>query len=63
MNPLTRRDILRLGAAAMAAPAVLPGLADAQTPKRGGVFRVRNNQNPPHFDPHQTLSYGTMVPL
>ena len=64
---LTRRDLLKLGGAATAAaaagPALLPAAADAQTPKRGGIFRVRNNQNPPHFDPHQTLSYGTMVPL
>jgi peptide/nickel transport system substrate-binding protein len=31
--------------------------------KRGGTFRVRLDQAPVHFDPHQTVAYSTMVPL
>src|SRR5712692_9979387 len=39
------------------------GAAEAQTPKRGGVLRLTFQVDPLHFDPHQTLSFATMVPL
>ena len=67
---LTRRDLLKLGGAAAAAGAsgvaldlAAPAPATAQTPKRGGVFRIRQAVLPSHFDPHQTLSFTTMMPL
>jgi peptide/nickel transport system substrate-binding protein len=61
---LGRRDILRLGATAFAAPtaARLVPLAEAQTPKRGGTFRI-SGFDPVGFDPHLTLSYRTMTIL
>jgi peptide/nickel transport system substrate-binding protein len=59
---LSRRDLLKLGAAAVAVSAA-PGAAAAQTPKRGGVFQVRHAVQPVHFDPHQTISFATMMPL
>ncbi|MDO8477633.1 MAG: ABC transporter substrate-binding protein [Candidatus Rokubacteria bacterium] len=73
-NPLvssvSRRDLLKLGGIAAAAGAAGsglhlfdPGSADAQTPKRGGTFRVRFTLAPPHFDPQQTVAFTTMVPL
>jgi len=67
---ITRRDVLKLGGAAVAASAVGPGLprlnpttVEAQTPKRGGVFRIRQAILPVHFDPHQTIAFSTMMPL
>jgi peptide/nickel transport system substrate-binding protein len=52
---LTRRDALKVGGAVLAGAALGPqmelGAARAQTPKRGGVFRVRG-YDPPHFDLH-----------
>ena len=67
-SPLTRRDVLKLGGAALAAGAASsvlagPGRAEAQTPKRGGRFRLRSHVPPVHFDPHQTLAFSTMIPL
>ena len=64
---MTRRDLLKLGTAAAAAGAALdlrglPG-AEAQQPKRGGVFRLRSHVAPVHFDPHQTIAFSTMIPL
>ncbi|MBI4240119.1 MAG: ABC transporter substrate-binding protein [Candidatus Rokubacteria bacterium] len=64
----SRRDFLKWGGAAAGALAVsidLPGPrpAPAQTPKRGGIFRIRLHVNPVHFDPQQTLAFSTMVPL
>jgi peptide/nickel transport system substrate-binding protein len=35
----------------------------AQTPKRGGTFRLRSHVAPVHFDPHQTIAFSTMIPL
>ena len=53
---ISRRDLLKLGGAAVAAGAVLPLLgreaAEAQTPKRGGVFRIRGEDATTGFDPH-----------
>src|SRR5262245_22703612 len=55
----TRREVLAGGAAAIAGTA-LP--AQAQTPRRGGVFRLSLG-DPPHFDPHLTLSWATFIAL
>jgi len=63
---LTRRSVLTTGAAAAVLAATGPQLvtpAQAQTPKRGGTFRMTVLADPLHFDPHQTLSFVTMVPL
>jgi peptide/nickel transport system substrate-binding protein len=64
---LTRRDLLKLGGVAAATAAGVTvvgssGVAEAQTPKRGGVFRIRGEE-PIGFDPHLTLSYRTMTNL
>ena len=40
-----------------------PAPATAQAPKRGGVFRLAIQLDPVGFDPHQTVSFATMVPL
>ena len=65
---LTRRDVLKLGGAALAATSVgigplAPQPAAAQTPKRGGTFRLRSHVAPVHFDPQQTIAFSTMIPL
>ena len=65
---LSRRDLLKLGGAVAAAGATgtvldLGGSAEAQTPKRGGVFRLRSHVAPVHFDPHQTIAFSTMLVL
>jgi peptide/nickel transport system substrate-binding protein len=66
MSGLSRRDLLKLGSAAAVVGAtgqtlILP--AEAQTPKRGGTFRLRSHVAPVHFDPHQTIAFSTMIPL
>ena len=72
--PVSRRDLLKFGgaAAALGTFGFRPGesLADGdppplnvKQPDRGGIFRIRMAQAPPHFDPHQTAAYWTMVPL
>jgi peptide/nickel transport system substrate-binding protein len=69
--PVTRREILKAGAAGVAlgvtgAGAGLfgPFSAAAQTPKRGGTLRLTVISDPvTGFDPHQTISFVTMVPL
>src|SRR4030095_2703378 len=40
-----------------------PAPAEAQTPKRGGTFRLRSHVAPVHFDPQQTIAFSTMIPL
>ena len=67
---LSRRDLLKAGGVLAAARAVSsagglvgPAPAEAQTPKRGGVFRLRQAVPTAHFDPHQTLAFTTMMPL
>ena len=69
-SPITRRELLGLGttaavvgAAGAAGHALRPAEAQAQTPRRGGIFRVRHHLQPVHFDPHQTLAFATMMPL
>jgi len=61
---LSRRDLLKLGGAGLAAAAT-PAVwnpAHAQTPKRGGTISLRL-WDPPHFDPHLTISYKTHIAL
>jgi peptide/nickel transport system substrate-binding protein len=66
-HDLPRRQILKAGAGALALAVMGPQLAaspaDAQTPKRGGTLRLTVITDPLHFDPHQTVSFATMVPL
>jgi peptide/nickel transport system substrate-binding protein len=64
---LTRRDLLKVGGTALAVAAAGPYVvgargASAATPKPGGEFRFRG-YTPPHFDPHLTASYTTMINL
>src|SRR5438309_10743316 len=67
MASLTRRELLKtsggalLAATASAALTVEP--AAAQTPRRGGVFRLAMQLDPQGFDPHATVSFVTMIPL
>lgn len=60
---ISRRDLLKLGGATLAASALCVSPAESQTPKRGGVFRVRHHVQPVHFDPHQTIAFSTMMAL
>lgn len=65
-SSLSRRTLFKAGGAALAAAAAGPHLvtrpAGASTPKPGGEFRFRG-YTPPHFDPHLTASYTTMINL
>src|SRR5688500_7526075 len=52
---VSRRELLQLGGAALAANVLVPaaGAASAaETPKRGGVFRLRGEEATTGFDPH-----------
>ncbi len=61
---LDRRQLLGLGATALAGTTLLgPRDASAQTPKRGGVFRLCTIIDPVGLDPHQTISFATMLNL
>jgi peptide/nickel transport system substrate-binding protein len=63
MPSLSRRDLLRWGGAGLAAAAGTPAVwtpARAQAPKRGGTLSLRL-WDPPHFDPHLTISYKTHI--
>jgi peptide/nickel transport system substrate-binding protein len=67
-SSLSRRDLLKLGSAAVASGAMAGALghaapADAQTPKRGGTFRIATLLDPVGWDPHQTISFATMTLL
>ena len=59
-----RRDLLALGAGALAVSALPSGLAPraawAQAPRRGGTLSLRL-WDPPHWDPHLTVSYKTHI--
>src|SRR4029450_3293308 len=70
LSDLRRRDLPKLGsAAAMVGTGAhvldlaRPTPAQAQTPKRGGTFRLRSHVAPVHFDPQQTIAFSTMIPL
>ena len=60
---VSRRDVLALGGATLAA-AVGPRAARAQTPRRGGTLNLRL-WDPPHFDLHAAggLSYKLHIPM
>jgi peptide/nickel transport system substrate-binding protein len=63
---LTRRDLLKaasLATIAVTGPQLRAAPAEAQTPKRGGILRTCNLLDPQGFDPHQTISFATMIPL
>ena len=60
---LTRRQLLGASVAGtLLGGGVLPSVARAQAPRRGGVLRVRG-YDPPHFDPHLTLNFKTNTTL
>jgi peptide/nickel transport system substrate-binding protein len=66
---VTRRNLLKLGSVLLAAGTerVLdlgaPRVANAQSPKRGGIFRIAVTLDPVGLDPHQTISFATMTML
>jgi peptide/nickel transport system substrate-binding protein len=64
---ITRRDVLKTGAALAVAglgrELAMPDSASAQTPKRGGVFRLCTLLEPVGLDPHQTIAFSTMTML
>jgi len=64
---MTRRDILKAGGVAVMAitgPQLRATPAETQTPKRGGTLRFTFQSDPvTGFDPQQTISFVTQVPL
>ncbi len=56
---ITRRDALKLGGAAAAAAlaGISPSPADAQTPKRGGIFRIRGEDPVSGLDPQLVVNH------
>src|SRR5947199_6940243 len=55
---LTRRELLQLGGTALAATVLLPGdRGAAETPRRGGVFRIRGEEATTGFDPHLVANH------
>jgi peptide/nickel transport system substrate-binding protein len=66
---VTRRNLLKLGSVVLAAGTerVLdlgaPRVANAQSPKRGGIFRIAVTLDPVGLDPHQTISFATSFKL
>ena len=61
---LSRRDLLKLGGAGLAATAAVPATstpAQAQAPKRGGTLTIRG-WDPPFFDPMLTTAYRVEIP-
>jgi peptide/nickel transport system substrate-binding protein len=66
---MSRRQLLQAGLTAgatlAACPLYRPALswsAEAESPKRGGILRVRG-WDPPHFDPHLTRNFKTHTTL
>jgi peptide/nickel transport system substrate-binding protein len=61
---LSRRHLLTLGGATLAASTFTPSRGRAQTPKQGGTLSLRL-WDPPHFDPHAAggLSYKLHIAL
>src|SRR5712691_782950 len=68
-NDVSRRGLLKAGLVAgvtlsawpLRSPRALWG-AEAASPKRGGILRVRG-WDPVHFDPHLTISFKTHTTL
>src|SRR5215471_7183017 len=67
---ITRRDALRFAGTALAVGTtqgslglVAPRAVGAQSPKRGGVFRIAIQLDPVGLDPHQTIAFTTMMML
>lgn len=58
---MRRRDLLKLGGLVITGAALAPRPARAQQSKRGGGVTLRA-WDPPHFDPHLTIAYKTIVP-
>jgi len=65
--PVTRRNVLKLGGAALAAGVsgttvdlLNPQTGNAQAPKRGGVFRLPLSP-PPMFDHQLTVNWSTQI--
>src|SRR5438477_4548948 len=60
MASLTRRELLKTSGGALLAATALAALTvepvAAQTPRRGGVFRLAMQLDPQGFDPHATVS-------
>src|SRR6059036_4356512 len=58
---VSRRELLKLGGAAVTVGTALPLLdrepAAAQTPRRGGVFRIRGEEATTGFDPHLVANH------
>src|SRR5438445_13162811 len=55
---LTRRELLQLGGTALAATVLLPGdLGAAETPRLGGVFRIRGEEATTGLDPHLVANH------
>jgi peptide/nickel transport system substrate-binding protein len=61
---LTRRELLIAGGLTATGAVILPSLAPAQQPKRGGTLNLRL-WDPPHFDLHAAggLSYKLHIPM
>src|SRR5437773_2945086 len=60
MVDLTRRDMLTLGATVVGTGVIElanPARAHAQTPKRGGVFRIRGEDPVSGLDPHLVVNH------
>jgi len=57
---LSRRDLLALGGATLAAGTVFPRAARAQAPRRGGTLTLRL-WDPPHWDLDGTISFKTHI--
>jgi len=60
MMDLTRRDMLTLGATVVGTGVIElanPARAHAQTPKRGGVFRIRGEDPVSGLDPHLVVNH------
>ena len=55
---LTRRDFIQMSSAAVAAHVLAPaGASAAETPQRGGVFRIRGEDGTTGFDPHLVVNH------
>ena len=53
----------RLSLLALLATLVIVGIADAQTPKRGGILNSMVTEDPPGFSIHESATVSTVWPL